>query len=111
MCSDCFNQQSALTLSNNGCSCSSTPLAATNTTNATSANCTCTVTQAGLCPSIDITKIPSVTEDTCRASNNDLLPTLPAASCTNEYEYIVAVVAANKDSSILVEGQSLKFTK
>jgi hypothetical protein len=36
------------------------------------------------------------------------VPTLPTSQCNNEYEYIVAVVAANKDSSVLLNLQSFQ---
>ncbi len=76
--------------------------------NNTFLDCSCQVDYAGLCQQIDFSRVPKVDESSCEAANRPKspVPTLPTSQCNNEYEYIVAVVAANKDSSVLLNLQS-----
>ena len=76
--------------------------------NNTFLDCSCQVDYAGLCQQIDFSKVSKVDESSCEAANRPKspVPTLPTSQCNNEYEYIVAVVAANKDSSVLLNLQS-----
>jgi hypothetical protein len=64
----------------------------------------------GLCPQLDFSRAPVVDEGLCEASNRPRLP-IPSASsaqCTNDLEYLVAVVASNKDSSVIMNVQTLR---
>lgn len=76
--------------------------------NNTFLDCSCQVDYAGLCQQIDFSRVSKVDESSCEAANRPKspVPTLPTSQCNNEYEYIVAVVAANKDSSVLLNLQS-----
>jgi hypothetical protein len=71
-------------------------------------DCSCQVDFAGLCQQIDFSRVTKVDESSCEAANRPKspVPTLPTSQCNNDYEYIVAVVAANKDSSVLLNLQS-----
>jgi len=73
-------------------------------------DCSCQVDYVGLCQQIDFSRVPKVDENSCEAANRPKspVPTLPSSQCNNEYEYIVAVVAANKDSSVLLNLQSFQ---
>lgn len=90
-----------------------------NTTNSTAitvqpvtinASCTCEVDFQGLCPQVDLLRQARVDEGTCDASNRlpSPIPVLDA-KCKNQYEYLVAVVASNKDSTLLMQMQSYQF--
>lgn len=59
---------------------------------------------------VDFTRARVVDEGVCEASNRPRVPvpSVPSTQCNNEYEYLVAVVATNKDSSVLVNVHSLQ---
>jgi hypothetical protein len=67
------------------------------------------VEYAGLCPKLDFSSAKVVDEGLCDVSNRPRLP-IPSessAQCANDLEYLVAVVASNKDSSVIVNVQTL----
>lgn len=76
-------------------------------------SCSCEVPFQGLCPALNPTA--PITEGTCDASNlpkqlrangNNPVSTAVNAGCKYQYEYLVAVIATNKDSSVLMQLQS-----
>lgn len=134
-CNDCNNVRSERLIAQNRCQCrgqvnqfnnrqpginttnstTNTTRPANGTTNSTGpapfgVDCSCQVDYFGLCPVIDFTRARVVDEGICEASNRPRIPvpSVPSNQCNNEYEYLVAVVAANKDSSVLVNVQSLQ---
>ena len=72
-------------------------------------NCSCQVDFQGLCPQLDILKQKTVDEFTCAATVNKPSPVKALSDCTNSYDYLVAVVSTNKDSSVLMQVQSQQF--
>lgn len=74
------------------------------------ATCTCQVDFQGLCPQVDLLRQARVDDGTCDASNRlpSPIPVLDA-NCKNQYEYLVAVVASNKDSTVLMQMQSYQY--
>jgi hypothetical protein len=69
-------------------------------------SCSCNVEFAGLCPAYNPNA--SVDEAQCDASNRLATVAKPTANagCKYQYEYLVAVVATNKDASVLMQLQS-----
>ena len=74
-------------------------------------SCSCQVDFNGFCPQVDLLRQPRIDEGSCEASNRLQSPfqTLESANCKNQYEYLVAVVATNQDSSVLMQMQSYQF--
>ncbi len=68
-------------------------------------NCNCDVEFSGLCPAYN--PYAQVDESQCDASNRAAVkPVVVNAGCKYQYEYLVAVVATNKDASVLMQLQS-----
>ena len=122
-CSDCNNVVSARVLPTNKCQCQApkiiAPVIITNSTNSTSpavinsftnVSCSCTVDFQGLCPQVDLLKQDRVDDGTCEASNRlqSPIPTINT-NCKNQYVYLVAVVAPNQDSNVLMQLQSYDY--
>ena len=98
--------RSNITVPLNRCACNNNATASITLGSVT--DCSCQVEFTGLCPLIDFSKLPIIDEGTCDASNRERSPftTLPTTQCNNEFEYLVAVVAANKNASLLVNLQT-----
>jgi hypothetical protein len=64
---------------------------------------------SGLCPAVSIAD--PVDEGSCDASNRPkaVTQTPVNAGCKYQYEYLVAVVATGKDSSVLMQLQSYQM--
>ena len=114
-CTDCNNIRTQRPLPTNRCSCNNITTNGTNITSTITGNntalsfdCACQVEFNGLCPLIDFSRLPIVDEGTCEASNRPKTPAaiLQPAQCNNEFEYLVAIVAANKNASVLLNLQT-----
>ena len=70
--------------------------------------CTCSIDFSGFCPVVD-QKQP-VDEGTCEASNRPK-PSVQTinSGCKYQYEYLVAVVATGRDSSLLLQLQQYQM--
>lgn len=81
------------------------------TTQDNSISCSCPVQFAGLCPPVDFRQ--PVTQASCAAANTPQPPTVISVesqvSCKYQYKYLVAVVATNKDSSVLMQLQDYQM--
>ena len=67
--------------------------------------CSCEVEFSGLCPAFNPNA--PVDEAQCDASNRPQITKAPVNSgCKYQYDYLVAVVATNKDASYLLQLQS-----
>jgi hypothetical protein len=65
-------------------------------------DCQCEVEFSGLCPKFN--PIAPVDEGQCEASNKpEIWRTLPETECKNQYDYLLAVVATNRDASYLLQ--------
>ena len=106
-CTDCNRRVSTAFITRDRCSC-----AATASTNLSAPrNCSCSVDFNGICASV-APNLASLDENTCDASNRPKILNITQSNgtqCGTQYEYLVAVVAAGKDSSVLLNLQSYQL--
>ena len=70
----------------------------------------CQVDFNSICGPVNVSNSIFVNEGTCDLVNayNLPVPSVSSAQCTNEYEYLVAVVASNRDANVILNVQSFQ---